>query len=63
MLRAAMTCLVTCVLSLASLQNAEIRHMTRYTRNQVGQLMQELTSETGQVEQKGSHIKTGGPHL
>ena len=35
------------------LQNAEIRHMTRYTRNQVGQLMQELTSETGQVEQKG----------
>ena len=35
------------------LQNAEIRHMTRYTRNQVGQLMRELTRETGQVERKG----------
>lgn len=35
------------------LRNAEIRHMTRYTRNQVGQLMQELADETGQVEQKG----------
>ncbi len=35
------------------LKNAEIRHITRYTRNQVGQLMQELARETGQVEQKG----------
>jgi len=35
------------------LQNAEIRHMTRYTRNQVGQLMRELATESGQVEQKG----------
>lgn len=35
------------------LQNAEIRHMTRYTRNQVGQLMRELARETEQVERKG----------
>lgn len=35
------------------LSNKEIRQVTRYTRNQVGQLMLELAQETGQVERIG----------
>ncbi|GAB4355691.1 MAG: hypothetical protein Kow0060_07830 [Methylohalobius crimeensis] len=35
------------------LRNAEVRKITKYSRNQVTTLMKELAAETGQVSQAG----------